>query len=154
VSLVGPGGEGKPFRLLVNDDTPRVKEREPNDGFKQAMPITAPVVVEASFKQPQDVDVYRLDGKAGDKFRIEVQAHRYGSPAEPMLTLYDAGGHVITTGEPAPTGRTPSFGSRSPETALTSFRSSRGSTRAGRCSSTGWPSGASRKKWRGSAVAL
>ncbi len=107
VSLVGPGGESKPFRLLVNDDTPRIAEKEPNDGFKQAMPITAPVVVEASFKQPQDVDVYRVSGKAGDRLRFEVQARRYGSPAEPLLTLYDAAGHVVGTGEPANDGRDP-----------------------------------------------
>ena len=109
VSLVGPGGEGKPFRLLVSDDTPRVPEKEPNEGFKQAMPVTAPVVVEATFKQPQDVDVYRLDGKAGDKFRIEVQARRYGSPAEAMLTLYDAAGQVAATGEPAADGPDPAL---------------------------------------------
>lgn len=101
VSLIGPGGEGKSFNLLVNDDTPRTAEREPNDGFKQAMPIADPVVVRGSFKQPQDVDVYRLDGKAGDKLRVEVQARRYGSPADPMLTLYDAAGRVVAAGEAA-----------------------------------------------------
>ena len=104
LSVIGPGGEGKPFRLLVNDDTPRVKETEPNDGFKQPMPITAPVVVEASFKQAQDPDVYRLDGKAGDRLRIEVQARRFGSPASVLLTLFDAGGRFVTTGEPTADG--------------------------------------------------
>jgi len=99
LSLIGPGGEGRPFLLLVNDDTPRIPEKEPNDGFKQAMSLTAPVVVEAGFKQPQDVDVFRIEGKAGDKFRFEVQAKRYGSPAEPMLTLYDVAGRVVATGE-------------------------------------------------------
>jgi hypothetical protein len=107
VSLVGPGGEGKPFNLLVNDDTPRVPEKEPNDGFKQAMPVTAPSIVEATIKQPQDVDVYRLDGKAGDKLRIEVQARRYGSPADVMLALYDAAGRVVATGERAADGPDP-----------------------------------------------
>jgi hypothetical protein len=107
VSLVGPGGEGKPFNLLVNDDTRRVPEKEPNDGFKQAMPLTAPVVVEATIKQPQDVDVYRLDGRAGEKYRIEVQARRYGSPADAMLTLYDTAGRVVATGERAGDGPDP-----------------------------------------------
>jgi hypothetical protein len=103
VSLVGPGGEGPPFNLLVNDDTPRLAEKEPNDGFKQAMPVTAPVVVQASFKQPQDVDVYRLEGKAGDKLRIEVQARRLGSPANVLLAVYDAGGRIVATGETSST---------------------------------------------------
>ena len=110
VSAVGPGGPGQPFNLLVNDDTRRVKEAEPNDGFKQAMPLTVPVVVEGSFKQPQDADVYRFDGKAGDRLRIEVQARRCGSPADPMLAVYDAAGRVVAAGEtsaaaPDPVGR-------------------------------------------------
>jgi hypothetical protein len=107
LSLVGPGGEGKPMTLLVNDDTPRVAEKEPNDGFREAMPIVAPVVVEATFRQPQDVDVFRLDGQKGDRYRIEVQARRYGSPADVMLTLYDAAGHTVVTGEPPPDGKDP-----------------------------------------------
>ena len=107
VSLVGPGGEGKPFNLLVNDDTRRVPEKEPNDGFKQAMPLTAPVVVEGTIKQAQDVDVYRLDGKAGDRLRVEVQARRYGSPTDTMLALYDAAGRVVATGERAADGPDP-----------------------------------------------
>lgn len=107
LSLVGPGGEGKPITLLVNDDTPRVAEKEPNDGFREAMPVTAPVIVEASFKQPQDVDVFRLDGKKGERYRIEVRAGRYGSPADVMLTLYDAAGRTVATGDVPAGGRDP-----------------------------------------------
>jgi hypothetical protein len=99
ISAVGPGGEGRPFFLLVNDDTARVKETEPNDGFKQPMTVAGPVVVEASFKQAQDPDVYRIEGKAGGRIRIAVQARRYGSPASVLLALYDAGGRIVTTGE-------------------------------------------------------
>jgi hypothetical protein len=105
LSLVGPGGEGKPMALLVNDDTPRVAEKEPNGGFREAMPVTAPIVVEATFQQPQDVDVFRLDGKQGERYRIEVQAARFGSPADVMLTLYDASGHTVATGEPLAGGK-------------------------------------------------
>ncbi len=106
-TLIGPGGEGKSMTLLVNDDTPRVQEKEPNDGFKQAMPVTAPQIVESSFKQNQDVDVFRLEGKAGEKFRIEILAGRFGSPADAMLTIYDADGTTIATGEVPVGGRDP-----------------------------------------------
>jgi hypothetical protein len=99
LSLVGPGGEGKQMNLVVNDDTPRVSEKEPNDGFKEAMPLKGSVIVEASFKQPQDVDVYRIDVKAGDKYRIEAQSRRFGSPADVMLTLFDSEGHTLAAGE-------------------------------------------------------
>jgi hypothetical protein len=99
ITVVGPGGESPPMSILVNDDKPRIAEREPNDGFKQAMPVTAPQIVEGSIKQSQDVDVYRIDAKAGDTFRIEVQARRAGSPVAAMLTVYDGDGRTVASGE-------------------------------------------------------
>ena len=99
ISLINPGGEGKPCMVAINDDTPRVTETEPNDGFKQAMPVTAPVIVEGGFKQGQDADVYRLEAKAGEEFTITVQAKRLGSPTEVLLTLFNADGRAIATGE-------------------------------------------------------
>jgi hypothetical protein len=107
LSLVGPGGESPTMNVLVNDDTPRTPEKEPNDGFKQAQPLTVPIIVEASIKQNQDVDVYKIEAKAGDSFRIEVQAARVGSPVDAMLTLYDAEGHIVATGETSETQRDP-----------------------------------------------
>jgi hypothetical protein len=99
LTVIGPAGESVPMTLIVNDDTPRVAEKEPNDGFKQAMSVTVGQIVEGSIKQNQDVDVYRLDVKAGDRLRIEVQARRAGSPVAPMLTLYDSAYRTVTTGE-------------------------------------------------------
>jgi hypothetical protein len=115
ISLMGPGGEGPAMLLLVNDDTPRVPEKEPNDGFRQAMPVSVPQIVEASFKQSQDADVYRIDVRAGETYLIEVQARRYGSPAEPLLTIYDADGRTVADGEPIP-------GSTDPRARLTAPR--------------------------------
>jgi hypothetical protein len=100
-TLVGPAAESKPHSLIVNDETPRIVEKEPNNGFEQAQPIAAPQVVEGSIRQPQDVDVFRVEGKAGDRFVFEVQARRFGSPLEAMLTLYDAEGHILATAEGA-----------------------------------------------------
>lgn len=104
LTMVGPGGEGPAMLLLVNDDTPRVAEKEPNDGFKQAAPIALPQVVVGTFKQNQDVDVFRIEGKAGETIHVEVQAGRFGSPADAMLTLYDADGRTVASGE-LPAGR-------------------------------------------------
>jgi len=100
-TLVGPGGEGKAHNLIVNDETPRVAEKEPNNGFEQAQPIAVPKVVEGSIEQPQDVDVFRVEGKAGDRLVFAVQARRFGSPLEAMLTLYDAEGHILASAEGA-----------------------------------------------------
>ena len=101
-AVVGPGGESKPHLLIVKDDVPIVAEKEPNDGFKQAQPISLPCVVEGSIRQPQDVDVFRIEGKQGEKWLFDLQANRFGSPLDGMLTLYDATGGVIASADDSP----------------------------------------------------
>jgi hypothetical protein len=98
-AVVGPGGESKPHQLIVRDETPVIAEKEPNDGFKQAQPLTPPCVVEGSIKQPQDVDVFRFEGKQGQRLAVELQARRFGSPVDGMLTLYDEAGRTVATAE-------------------------------------------------------
>jgi len=90
LTAVGPAGESNTYKLLVRDDLPVVAEKEPNDGFEQAQPVAVPSAVEASIKNERDVDVFKLEGKKGDKLRIEIQAARFGSPVDAMVTLYDA----------------------------------------------------------------
>jgi len=45
---------------------------------------------EGTIDRPRDVDVFRFAGKKGQKLSAEVLAHRYGSPLDAMLTLYNA----------------------------------------------------------------
>lgn len=97
ISLVGPGGESNPIKLAVADHTPRVAEKEPNDGFKAAQPVTAPCVIEGTIGRERDVDVFRVVGKAGEKMRLEVQAARLGSPLDAMLTVHDADGRLLAS---------------------------------------------------------
>ena len=107
LTAIGPGGESNAYALLVRDDTPTVAEKEPNDGFDQAQTIAVPAAVEGTIKNEKDVDVFRFEGKKGDKVRIEVQAARFGSPVDAMIVLYDAGKRVVdsadgTSGNPDP----------------------------------------------------
>jgi hypothetical protein len=99
VTVRSADGESPAYTLIVNDDTPRVAEKEPNDGFRQAQPVPLPAVVEGSIRQPQDVDVYRFEGKAGQRVVAEVLAARFGSPVDSFLTLYDARGHVLAAND-------------------------------------------------------
>ncbi|MBA4189893.1 MAG: hypothetical protein C0467_18065 [Planctomycetaceae bacterium] len=93
----GPAGESNAYTLLVRDDLPVIAEKEPNDGFEQAQPIAVPGAVEATIKNERDVDVFKIEGKKGDKLRIEVQAARFGSPVDAMCVLYDAGRTVVAS---------------------------------------------------------
>jgi hypothetical protein len=107
LTAVGPAGESAPHTLLVADDTPAVKEKEPNDGFDQAQPVSVPCAIDGTIRGERDVDVFKLDGKKGDKLRIEVLAAKYGSPLDALITLYDANRQQVaaaddTAGSPDP----------------------------------------------------
>jgi hypothetical protein len=93
--VVTPDGDTKPHQLLVEAALPVVAEKEPNEGFKQAQEIQLPVVIEGMIERPKDVDVFRFTGKKGQKVTAEVLAHRYGSPLDAMLTLYNAAGQQV-----------------------------------------------------------
>ncbi|MCE9567704.1 MAG: PPC domain-containing protein [Planctomycetes bacterium] len=99
LTAIGPAGESAAYTLLVRDELPVVAEKEPNDGFDQPQPITVPSAVEATIKGERDVDVYKIEGKEGDKLRIEVQAARYGSPVDAVITLYDSGRAVVDSAD-------------------------------------------------------
>ena len=99
VTVVTPDGETKPHPILVETTLPVVKEKEPNEGFKQSQPLTLPAVVEGSIERQRDVDVYRIEGKKGQKVTIEVQAARYGSPLDAILTVYTPAGQQIASND-------------------------------------------------------
>jgi hypothetical protein len=107
--VIGPGGESTPHRLIVKDDAPIIVEKEPNDGFKQAQAIAIPCVVEGSIGQAQDVDVFRFEGKKGEKLVFEIQANRFGSPLDGMLTLFDADGRIVATADDSPDSLDPTL---------------------------------------------
>jgi hypothetical protein len=91
-----PGGQSAPHHLRI-DRTPIIAEKEPNNGFKQAQPVAIGQVVQGSISSAQDVDMFRFEGKAGQKVVLEVHAARYGSPLDSVLTLYDSAGDIVDT---------------------------------------------------------
>lgn len=97
--VVTPGGETAPHRLLVETALPVVAEKEPNDGFRQAQKIQVPQVIDGLIDPPKDVDVFRFEGKAGQKVACEVVAARHGSALDSILTLYDAGGQQLASND-------------------------------------------------------
>jgi hypothetical protein len=96
-TVVTASGETKPHKLIVEGNVPVIAEKEPNDGFQQAHPIKIPQVVTGIIDRPADVDVFRFEGKKGQKIVMEVVAARYGSALDSILTLYDANGQQIAS---------------------------------------------------------
>jgi hypothetical protein len=101
VTVVTPDGPTKPQPLLVEQKLPVIAENEPNPGFKQAQAITLPVVIEGVIASPRDVDVFRFEGKKGQKVSAEVLARRFGSPLDALLSLYNERGELLAHAESA-----------------------------------------------------
>jgi hypothetical protein len=80
-------------------------EQEPNGGFRKPNNITMPQTLRGVIQEPNDVDVFRLEAKAGQKLRIESLSTRYGSPLDPIVTLYDALGHTLASSDDASDSR-------------------------------------------------
>jgi hypothetical protein len=98
-TVVSPDGVSKPYDLLLDRPGAILKEHEPNDSFARAEALPVPAIVEGKISHPQDVDVYRLEGKAGQRLLLEVWAARHGSPLDSLLMLYDAAGHEIASND-------------------------------------------------------
>ncbi len=102
LSAVGPAGRSAPFAPLLPDpDHPASKEKEPNDGFAQAQPLTLPATLDGVIGRERDVDVYAVTGKAGEALRVEVHAARHGSPLDAALTVHDAAGRLLGAADDA-----------------------------------------------------
>jgi hypothetical protein len=98
VTLKNPAGDSNTHRIIV-DRTPVIAEKEPNNGFAQAQPIAIGQTVAGAIERGFDVDVYRFEGKAGQRITAEVAAARFGSPLDSFLTLYTGDGQTLAAND-------------------------------------------------------
>lgn len=81
-----------PFAL---DTLPECFEREPNNVPASAQNVTLPVMINGRINRPDDRDVYRFQGTAGDIVVAEVYARRLDSPLDSVITLTDSKGVLL-----------------------------------------------------------
>lgn len=98
VTVITPTGESNAHLLFVNR-SPVVAEKEPNNGFQQAQAITFGQTVAGAIDHGYDVDVFRFEGKAGQRITAEVVAARFGSALDSLLTLYTADGQIVAVND-------------------------------------------------------
>jgi hypothetical protein len=77
------------------DKLPDCTETEINDTIKSAQRIDLPKIINGRIDRPGDVDVFRLNGRAGDEVVAEVYGRRLNSPLDSLLRLTDASGNVL-----------------------------------------------------------
>lgn len=80
-------------------------EKEPNGGFAQAQTLEPGAVIEGTIGGAKDVDVFKIDAKAGETWVFEVRAARLGSPLDPLLLAHDAAGRQLAMSDDSPAGR-------------------------------------------------
>lgn len=88
LSVDTPHGRTPARALRVVAAAAYVAEKEPNPGFAQAQALEAGRTLVGAIGGAKDVDVFAIAGKAGETWTFEVEAHRLGSPLDPVLALY------------------------------------------------------------------
>ncbi len=85
-----------PFAL---SELPEAEEREPNSRVDDAQPLELPVIVNGRIGEPGDLDLFRFEGKSGDRLVVEVVARRLGSPLDSLIRLTDASGNQLAVND-------------------------------------------------------
>ena len=79
----------------VSGRLPELQEKEPNDDLPNSQPVTPPFLIKGRIDPPGDFDVFRFDGKAGEKIVAEVYARRLDSPVDSMIFITDEAGRQL-----------------------------------------------------------
>ena len=77
------------------DTLPECDETESNNTPEQAQLIELPKIINGRIAESGDVDMFRFDGRAGDKIVAEVYGRRLNSPLDSLLRLTDSSGNVL-----------------------------------------------------------
>jgi hypothetical protein len=103
--VVNPAGTSAPYELALVPKERLLPEKEPNGGFSTAQPVESGRTVQGAVAQALDVDVFRVAGRAGERWAFDVEAQRRGSPLDPHLSLYDAAGRLVAESDDGPSTR-------------------------------------------------
>ncbi len=93
----GTGKTTKPKIVTNANPMKTLKEAEPNDTIQQATPIQVPAEVHGTMMNAkgEDVDLYRFNAKAGERWVVEVNAARMKSPMDSKIAILDAKGKPV-----------------------------------------------------------
>ena len=86
----------KPLKVAVSE-LPETVESEPNDDPKSATKMSAPGIADGRFiaEKGADVDLFRFSSKKGERWIVETDAARRGSPADTKIDVLDANAKPI-----------------------------------------------------------
>lgn len=93
LSVVTPGGTSDPLTVFTSKNVPA--EKESNDSFDKAQPLTLPATLDCTIGREKDTDLFKITGTKGQK--VSISAASLGSPADLMFTVFDANKQVLLT---------------------------------------------------------
>ena len=89
------------FAIVAKDAEAR--EKEPNNGFREAQPWDTGKPMTGRIDAEKDVDVFRVEGHADKTFAVTVSAAAAGSLAlDPILSVFDADGRLLSSADDSP----------------------------------------------------
>jgi hypothetical protein len=77
------------------DTLPECNETESNNTPEEAQLIEIPKIINGRIAESGDVDMFRFNGRTGDKIVAEVYGRRLNSPLDSLLRLIDSSGNVL-----------------------------------------------------------
>lgn len=90
------------FPETLEEESEPGRPANSNDSVENAQPLqSAPLVVNGKLNGPER-DVYRVNGKLGERRVFEVEARRCGSAIDPVIRILDASGNLLARSEDAP----------------------------------------------------
>lgn len=107
--IATPDGDTATNRLRVVQRELLFDEIEPNNGFRKPNSVQIPQNIRGTIGAAADVDVFKFQGRAGQKLRIELLGAAYGSFLDAIVSLHDTKGHVLVTCDDVPGSSDPSF---------------------------------------------
>ncbi len=84
--------ENIPYEI---SNLPECIEVEPNNNFKNAMKVEMPIIINGLSNKAGDFDIFKINGKAGDKIVAEVTARYLNSQFDSFVRLIDSSGKEI-----------------------------------------------------------
>ena len=77
------------------DDLPEISTSGKNHSGETAQAITLPVIINGHVNQPNEAEVFKFNGQAGQSIVAEVSARRLDSPLDSFLRLTDSTGNQL-----------------------------------------------------------
>jgi hypothetical protein len=85
----GLNSNALPFAVSDHRET---RETAPNVSFDKATLVEVPVTINGRIQRSRDAQYFRFTAKGGQRFVLEVQARRLGSPLDSIITLFNSEG--------------------------------------------------------------